>query len=382
MTHFKRNFGGIFHVIILTLPCLAQDPSAESHIQRARQFIAEAKTDEAIREYKEAVAAEPGNIEAQGNLGVLQFFSNNCSEALPHLMAALAANSAEGRIQALAGICQRKLNRLDEAAHNLAEVLPFVKNPKIRILVLTNLVEIEAARADFEDAGAHVGELVKNDASNPATLYLAYRIYTELADSARNALTITASDSAQMHLLTAERFINHGNASLAIKQYRLALAKAPSMLGIHYELGEAILQESTSEDSLKRAQEELILALKEDPRNAGAEAKLGFIEGVRGRTDLAEQHHMHALSLNPDEFNALVGLGDIFLARGEDEKAVSYLDKASKIDAMDDSLHYRLAQIFRRLGKRTEADQEFKLFKNIRELKNQTELRNQERQAP
>jgi Tfp pilus assembly protein PilF len=275
---------------------------------------------------------------------------------------------SQARIKALVGICQKRQDRLEDAESNLTAALPLVTNPKIHILVLTNLIEIEYAKGQLQQASEYATDLTKSDPSNPDALYFAYRIYSDLADSARNALTVLAPDSARMHLLTAERFINAGNAFLAIQQYQEALAKDPSITGVHYELGEAILQNSTDADSLNRATAELELALKEDKRDAGAEAKLGYIAKMRGNSSLAEEYYTRALSEKPDEFNALVGLGGILRDRGENEKAAQYLSQASKLDAMDDSLHYQLAQIYRHLGRNAEAEQGMKLFATIRDL--------------
>jgi Tfp pilus assembly protein PilF len=383
LTRFTRRFTAIATAqgILFSALCLSQGESSGTHIWRARQFMAEGKPEAAMLEYKAVLAVEPSNIEAQGNLGVLQFFDNDCSGALPHLTAALTLDPSLARVQALVGICQRRQGHLEEAEHNLTAALPLVADPRIHTLILTNLVEIEAARGDMLQAGVNVAELTKSAPSNPDALYLAYRVYTDLADSARNALTVAAPDSARMHLLTAERFINSGDATMAIQQYQEALAKDPSLLGVHYELGEAILQESVSKDSLDRATAELRLALKEDPRNAGAEAKLGFIEGIRGDSNLAEAHYTRALSLKPDEFNALVGLGNLLRARGENERAAELLSQASRIDAMDDSLHYQLAKIYREMGRKADAEREIKLFATIRGLKAKTSLADQQRMA-
>jgi Tfp pilus assembly protein PilF len=378
-----HRFVGITTVqaMLFSTFCVAQGGSSEPHIRRARQFASEGKPEAAMVEYEAVVAVEPSNLEAQGNLGVLQFFDNDCSKALPHLTAALTLDPSLARVQALVGICQRRQDHLEEAEHNLTAALPLVADPRIHVLILRNLIEIETARGDMLQASVNVAELTKSDPLSPDALYLAYRIYTDLADSARNALTVAAPDSARMHLLTAERFINSGDATMAIQQYQEALAKDPSLLGVHYELGEAILQESVNKDPLDRATTELQLAIKEDPRNAGAEAKLGFIEGTRGNSKLAEAHYTRALSLKPDEFNALVGLGNILRARGENEKAAEYLSQASKIDAMDDSLHYQLARIYRDMGRKADAEQEMKLFATIRNLKTKTSLADQQRMA-
>lgn len=380
--HFQACFA-VFVAMLVPIcisPGSAQTVSSETHIQRARQFVVGGKTEAAIEEYEAAVVEDPSNIEAQGNLGVLQFFANDCTSALPHLTTALKLDPSQARIQALVGICQHRQGHAEDAEHNLTAVLPLVTNPRVHNLILSNLVEIEYARGDLEAASTYLAELMKSDSANPDTLYLAYRIHSDLADSARNALTIAAPDSARMHLLIAERFINAGDATAAIQQYQEALKKDPSLPGVHYELGQAIMQESHAEDSLNRATAELQLALKEDPRNAGAEAKLGIIEEIRGHVNLAEEHYTRALSLKGDEFNALVGLGDILRARGENEKSAEYLSRASKLNAMDETLHYRLAQIYRELGRKADAEHEMQLFASIRSLKSTQSVAAQRRQ--
>jgi Tfp pilus assembly protein PilF len=382
MVNSIRQFAGIAIVqaIWLSAFCIAQTGGAEAHIQRARQLIVEGKPEAAIVEYEAALAADPSNLEVAGNLGVLQFFANDCSKALPHLTAALTMDSSQARIRALVGICQRREDHLDDAEKNLTAALPLVTNPKIHVLILSNLIEIDYARGELQQASAYVTDLTQSDPSNPDALYFAYRIYSDLADSARNTLTVLAPDSARVHLLTAERFINAGNASLAIRQYQEALAKDPSIMGVHYELGEAILQNSTDEDSLNRATVELQLALKEDARNAGAEAKLGYIAKLHGNSGLAEVYYTRALSIKPDEFNALVGMGGILRDRGENEKAAEYFSQASKLDAMDDSLHYQLAQIYRHMGKKEAEEEEMKLFATIRDLKSSASVVDRQRE--
>ena len=303
MTHFIRRIIGIIggQAMLLCGFCLGQTGPSAIHIQKAHQLISEGKTDAAIAEYQAAVAAEPSNAEAQANLGVLQFFAQDCSSALPHLTAALTLSPSEARLQALVGVCQKRQGHVEEGEANLKAALPLVANPKIHTLILSNLVEIEYSRGDVLEAAANISELMKGDAPGPDVLYLAFRIYTDLANSARDGLAIVAPDSARMHLLIAERFIKAGDATMAIHQYEEALAKDPSLLGVHYELGQALLKQSLDENSLKRATAELQLALKEDPRNAGAEGKLGVIEVFRGHADQAEEHFVRAISLKADQ---------------------------------------------------------------------------------
>jgi Tfp pilus assembly protein PilF len=363
--------------ILMLLPtrtCLAQADTAAAHIDHAHELIAQGKTQEAIAEYEAAVALSPANEEAQGNLGVLEFFANRCSDALPHLNAALSLNASEPRIRALAGICERRQGQSEEAERNLTAALPLLPNPKLHNMILSNLAEIVYARGELPLAATYIAELMKNEPTDPDVLYLAFRIYNDLADSARDKLTIAAPTSGRIHLLMAEEFIKAGDAASAVHQYELALRQDPTFAGVHFELGEALLKESLAEDSLTRATAELQLALKEDPRNAAAEAKLGFIESFRGHAALAEEHDRRALSLNPDQLEALLGLAQILRERGEKDKAAEFLTRASAASPLDETIHLQLAQLDRQLGRQDDAAREMKLFKEIHDLKSKSSL--------
>jgi Tfp pilus assembly protein PilF len=369
------------HLFCLSARSLAQSDTAASHIERAHRLIAGGNTEAAIVEYQAAAAADPSSVEAQGNLGVLQFFANQCDAALPHLKAALALDPSQARVQALVGICQKRAGETEEAERNLIAALPLLPNPKLHTLILSNLAQIEYARGDLQPASGYLAELMKSGSEDPEVLYLAFRVYHDLADAARNQLIIVAPEAGRIHLLMAEEFIKAGDAGNAIHQYELALKQDPSMLGVHFELGEALLKQSLAEDSLTRSAAELELALKEDPRNAAAEAKLGFIEGYRNHTSAAEERYRRAIALDPGQVEALLGLGAILRERGEYAQAADLYARACEKDPLDESIHFRLAQIDRQLGKKVDADHEMKLFKEIRDLKSKSSLEDA-RRAP
>ncbi len=101
---------------------------------------------------------------------------------------------------------------------------------------------------------------------------------------------------------------------------------------------------------------------------------MGFIEGYRGNTALAEERYRRALALKPDQLEALLGLGALLNARGEYDKAAELYACASLADPLDETIHFRLAQIDRQLSRKAEADREMKLFKEIRDLKSKSSL--------
>jgi tetratricopeptide (TPR) repeat protein len=166
--------------------------------------------------------------------------------------------------------------------------------------------------------------------------------------------------------------VNDGNVADAINQYEKALAKNPSIPGIHYELGEAILQNSASSGSLDRAEHEFRAALAENARNAGAEAKLGRIALFRGNIDQAQHQYQRALALQPTQIDALKGMGEICARRGETEKALEYLMRARRVAPLDASVHYQLASLYRKLGRAQDASQELETFQKLRAIKKET----------
>jgi predicted Zn-dependent protease len=130
-------------------------------------------------------------------------------------------------------------------------------------------------------------------------------------------------------------------------------------------------------ESLKRAATLLRKALTQNPRNAGAEAKLGEIAVIQNDSKTAEAHFARALALDANGLNALKGMAQIEAGRGDNHKAKDYLVRASHVDPLDETLHYQLSRLYRQFNQMKDAQGEMELFKKIRELKKKTELREQ-----
>jgi tetratricopeptide (TPR) repeat protein len=360
----------------------AQDEAIPSRLQRAQQLLAEQKPQLAIQEYRAILLIRPENLEAQANLGIVLFFQGQCSEAIGHLDQALKVKPGLPKIQALLGVCQKREGHIEEAQKNLEAALPSIRETQISALVEKNLADLYYAEGNLQPASLMMEKLLETDPHNPDVLYMLYRIHLDIANRARDALATLAPDSPRMHQLMAEHFINEGDAENAITQYEAALRGDPQLPGLHYELAEAILQQSKSAESLARATELLKAALAEDPRNAGAEAKLGEVAMLENHRDLAKEDFSHALALRADELNALVGMADIATDQGNNEEAVKYLLQASRQDPMDDRLHYRLSRAYRSLGRKEDSDRELDLFMKIRALKKKTALVEQRTSSP
>lgn len=180
-----------------------------------------------------------------------------------------------------------------------------------------------------------------------------------------------------MHEVMAEEFVNSGDAAAAITQYEETPAKDPALPGVHYELGEAILQNSTAPDSLQRAEREFKAALAENPHNAGAEAKLGRVDMLREKRLKAKQDYRRALILDPSQIDALKGMAEICTRAGETETALNYLIRADRSAPFDVSVHYQLASLYRKLGRTDDARRELAEFQRLSAIKDETSLARQ-----
>lgn len=345
--------------------------TVQEHLEVAQKLLVAGKTEAAAKQFEAILSVDPNNVDARADLGVLAFLEHDCAAAVPNLKIALDLQPSLYKQRALLGLCEEQEGSAEKAVRDLQEALPHVQSSKLKALVAINLVQIYFQKGYLNRAAELISGLERTDPS-PTVLFTAYRIYSELAERARDTLALTAPDSGRMHQLIAEHLVNEGDVAAAINQYEKALAKDPSIPGIHYELGEAILQNSTSVDALNRAEHEFEVALKYDSKNAGAEAKLAWIAAKRGKIAQAEQEYQRALAIQPDQIDALKGMGGICARQGETEKALEYLLRASRVAPFDASVHYQLASLYRKLDRVQDANREIATFQKLRAIKTKT----------
>src|SRR5260370_40134865 len=99
ITKLGMAYAGFVLLLCATL-CLAQatgdtQQGFAAHIQKARGYLDQKQPALAIPEFQAAVAIDPGNVDAQANLGVLLFFQGKAADSIPHFRAALAVRRAK-----------------------------------------------------------------------------------------------------------------------------------------------------------------------------------------------------------------------------------------------------------------------------------------------
>ncbi len=347
------------------------DPAVQQvqlHEQRAHQLLNENKPELAIKEFAAVLAADPHNLDAQANLGVLLYFQKNYVAAEPHLRDAIEQKPDLTKIRALLGMCERRLGKTDAARADLQAVVDQLQEPKIRLEAGLELIEIYTASQELEKAAAVVAVLRQGAPTDPRILYAAYRIYTDLAGEAMLDLSVAAPESGQMYQAMAHELVRERDTSGAIADYRKALAADPNLPGIHYELAEA-LHSSPDLKLRAEAEEQYKLAVATNGSDEKAIIRLGDIAAEKGELDGAATQYKKALALMPNDADAAIGLAHVYTEKNDSASAAPLLEQVIAADPTNVLAHYRLSAVYRKLNRPEDAKRELQAYQKYKDMK-------------
>jgi tetratricopeptide (TPR) repeat protein len=371
----RKRIGLLLGLAVLAGPSIwpqsgvSKQQQIQAHLQTAQQAIRSGDFVSAEREFRAVVTLDPGNLDARGNVGAMRYFQGDWASAAEQFRKVLDMQPKTWKVQAYLGMCEGHLGHPAQAQQLLAEALPHLQSGPFQTQAGLELTEILYQAGDLDGAVDVVRILLPSNTTNVDVLYTAARTYADLADRSRDALLLLAPDSARTHQLMAEMLINRGNSSAAVIQYRKALEIDPKLRGVHYELGEAILEDSRQEQALQAAEKEFQAALAENPADGNAEYRLGTICSLRRDYRTAIEHYSRALQLQPDNAYAHQALGAAWIRMGEPQKALESLLTATHLNPLYSTAHYQLGMVYRQLGREADSRREIAVFEKLEESK-------------
>ncbi len=315
---------------------------------------------------------EPKNLDAQANLGVLLFFQGQYVNASPHLRAALQMQPNLTKIQALLGMAEKRTGQTADARTQLEAAFAGLTEPGLKVQVGMELVELYTASQELDKASVVVNTMRQAAPADPAVLYAAYRVYSDLAGEAMLTLALAAPDSAQMHQVMAHEEARQGNTAGARLQYEKALQADPKLPGIHFEMGELL---NVSEDAKTKsgAEAEYKAALAENALDEKAESRLGDLSSHQGNTAEALKYYTAALQLQPDDAEAEFGMAKTLIAMDEQARALPLLERAVQLEPTNAAAHFRLSTLYRALGRTADSQHEVEEYKRYKAMKEKLE---------
>lgn len=347
----------------------SQSPEIQKYSQEAVQALQANRPEVARREYQDILRLDPRNIDAQGNLGVIAFVQKDWARAAEEFRKALELDPELWRAKALLGLSELNLGQSADATALLSDAFPHIEEPKLRLETGMRLVDLLYQGGDLAKASSVVSALRLAFPEDIAVVYAAYRIYADQSYQAIDSMALLDAGSAQLHLALAEHLVNEGHLEGAIAEYRRAIDLNPDLAAPHYEVGEALLQESHSEPMLSEAQHEFERAQSLNPNDPRPGCERGKIEQWRGNPAAAYAHYSDVHKHNPLAPCANLGLGEVSIGEGKMQQALESLEAARQADPYDPEIRWRLASIYRQLGRKEEATKEVTAFQSLTKVR-------------
>jgi tetratricopeptide (TPR) repeat protein len=342
-----------------------------AHLQRAQAALNANDPETAAQEFRAILAIDPRSAEAHLNLGVIELSKGDARAASGHLRKVLAIQPSLTRAQALLGISEKRLGNRS-AQHLLETSFAKLTDAKIRTQVGEELIGLYYQQGDSERAVPVVQKLIDLNPDDVDILYMAQRLYKELADGTLDKLAVLAPGSARMQQIVAERLINAGDATGAIEHFKKTLEIDSRIPGVRFELAQAILEAAKSKpDAQAQAEKELESAITLEGDSANLQCALGAIAMLNSDSEKAFARYTRAFSMDPGSSQAQLGLGQALMAMEKPQEARKYLELAVKSDPLNGTAHYRLASAYRRLQMPDAAQKEMHLFQEIKDTKDQ-----------
>ena len=298
------------------------------------------------------------------NLGVMQARAGRFARASGFIESAAAVDPDFPQVQYTLGVVYFNAQQYEQAAGPLARALAASPgNAEVRRMLALSCLNTEQY--------SKAAELLEEDPKRDADASLQYAYGLALARSERAAeaeaiftrLLAEHADSAELHVLLGEAHAQQNDLAAAIQSMQRALQLKPDVAGANATLGVIYLKQgrlAEAADALRtelkfhgddlRARQALATVLDLDGDSAGALAMLRTI-----------------LKTNPAYANARYLLGKILLSQGEAAEAAGHLEQAARLAPDDANIHYQLGQAYQKLGRADAAEQQFELFRRIKD---------------
>lgn len=339
-------------------------------------FATQGKVLDAMKYYEEALRIKPDYAGAHLNLGALLVEQGKTEEAIAHYTEALKALPEYAEAHYNLGICLANQGKPQEAMARYLEAIRFKPDFWRAYFNLADLLAkegkttealsryTEALRLKPEYAEAHsnlADLLVRQGRTDEALSHYseAVRLNPDLAVAQNNlGLLLTKEgkvEEAIMHFSEALR------VSPKYEEAQTNLAKAMTSGGkiaeakVHYNLGIAF----DGQGKLLEAVAEYNEALRIKPDYAEVHNNLGVALGKLGRFSEAVTHLSEALKLKPDFVDAHNNLGIANAMQGKTADAIFHFTEVVRLDPKFVTAHYNLGLLYVREGKLDEAIHEF-----------------------
>ncbi len=330
---------------------------AQNARQNALALEAQGQNAEAETLWQEIARNEPHNPEPFAHLGLLEARQQRLDQAITDYRHALALDPSFPGLEMNLGLALFKANRFQEAIKPFSDELK--KHPgDQRLLILLGLSHY--GMGDYLVAVPYLKRAAANDPQNlPLRLTLAHACLWSKQNSCvmevyKEILALNA-ESAEADMLAGEALDEEGKVAEATQQFRAAAKANPKEPNVHFGLGYLLWEQKQYDEAAKEFQAELA----NDPTSAQALAYLGDTYVELNDYTSALPALEKAVAAAPSIAFVHRDLGIVYASLDRKEEAVAELQKAIALDPKDVTPHWRLGRLYQSMGRKEEAKAEF-----------------------
>lgn len=263
--------------ILSAQPALEQS-DVRSRFQAGQTALQAGRFAQAETEFRAALASEPGLSQARVNLGLALFLQGKYQQSVDELEPAALALPALPAAHLFLGLGHLKLGASDQAIAALARSLEL---DPANLEAHRALAACHLAKGDYASAVQEFQAAFSHSPDRTEAWYLLGRDYMGLMSDLAGRLVLEQPDSVWATRLGADMLALSGAWEAAASYYVAAVAKRAGLPGLHSALGSARLRLGQLDEAAASFEDEL----RTDPRSE--QALLGLAEVSLARGDAA-----------------------------------------------------------------------------------------------
>jgi tetratricopeptide (TPR) repeat protein len=338
-------------------------------VERGVVLARQGRVEEAEREFKQALAANPARLDARQHLARLYLGEKRDAEAVAELRRAAPQGPLDRDLA-------MKLASVEESEGHAAQAARQLRSVADRFQSVQALLQLARLQAGQKNTAGALQSLLKARGIAPNSEEV-LRTYAETSLAAKAPLSaIPALESltrlcptvGQYHYLEGVALMEAGDVAASVESLREAERLEPNRPPTLIALGTAL----NDRKLYAEAKPFLLRGLNLEPENAEAAAALAEAEQGLGELESAEVHAQRALARAPANPTANLALGMVLMKRERYGEARGALQKALAADPSSAKAHYQLSLACARLGDEASSEKHLDLYR--REVK-QTEER-------
>lgn len=345
---------------------------AAGAVQQALALERQAKFPEAEAAWARVVKLEPRNAQAYARLGLIESRLGHYPEAIADYRKAQALDAAIPELNLNLGLALFKSASYREAATVFEAELR--NNPKPadaqRLTLLAGMAHYGAH--EYTAAIPYLKQGAAADRQNlPLRMTLAHcylwtRQWDATMETYKEILAINP-DSAEADMIAGEALDGKGDDEGAILQFRAAGKANPKELNVHFLLAYLLWRRKQFDEAISEFKAELA----NDPDNSQAMLYLGDIYVRLGQLATAKEILEKAARYPTADPLMHLDLGIVYMETDDQKDAVRELSKTIELEPDNVNAHFRLAKIYMSQGKKDEAKVEFAKAKTLTTKMNQ-----------